>query len=263
MNFDNEDRLNEDGTVTITLVPSAWHGLNISPDTYHLFDGDSLDSDILDWYREESELDIEWNDLDWTYNHPQIVRSLAESCMDWIAATLMEAGLESMTDVKLLDSWSPREYNFTSDGFEMEFKCDPKELRDLTKGFDVDAWAMEHYSSYDGFYSYVTGRLTDPEWRAGYDGEFRVQSLLMAHEDKDVPWWVSVVEDASEIYMNNTTVEPSVEVFSASPHIPRIDDAGDVVRYESGKGWSCDEEEYYELLDYHREVCKLVALVTA
>lgn len=262
MKFDNEDRLNEDGTVTITLVPSAWHGLNISPDTYHLFDGDSLDSDTLDWYREESGLDIEWGDLDWTYNHPQIVRGLAESCMNWIAATLMEAGLESMTNVQLLDTWSPREYNFTSDGFEMGFTCDPEELRELTEDFDVDGWAAKYYKSYDGFMSFVTGRMNDPDWRAQYDGEFRIQSLLMAHEDEDVPWWVVVMEDVSEIYMNNTTVEPSVEVFSAGPHIPRLDDAGDVVRYESSKGWSCDGEDYYELLDYHRKVCKLVSLIT-
>ena len=263
MNFDNEDRLNEDGTVTITLVPSAWHGLNISPDTYHLFNGDYEDERTLEWYGEETGLDIQWDDLDWDYNHSEIVRDLAESCMNWIAATLMEAGLESVTDVKLLDTWSPREYNFTSDGFEMEFTCDPEELRELTQDFDVDEWAAKYYRSYDGFMSFVTGRMNDPEWRAQYDGEFRIQSLLMAQNESE-SWWLSVLEDVTEAYMNNTVVTPAPEVFAGADHLPRLDDAGDVVRYEPGKGWTCDGEEYYsDLLTYHREVCKLVSVITA
>ena len=144
----------------------------------------------------------------------------------------------------------------------MEFTCDPEELRELTQDFDVDEWAAKYYRSYDGFMSFVTGRMNDPEWRAQYDGEFRIQFLLMAQDESD-SWWLTVLEDVTEIYMNNTVVTPSAEVFSEGPHIPRLDDAGDVVRYEFGRGWTCDGEEYYELLDYHRKVCKLVSLVTS
>lgn len=265
MKFDHPDRLNEDGSVTITLCPSIWHVYNIAPDTYSLFTMDHEDGSTLEWYCVESGADIEWDDLDWDYDHSGIVKDLAETLMNWITERLMGLGLESITNVNLKDTWSPREYNFTSDGFEMEFTCDPEELRSITpEGFDVDEWAAGHYSSRSGFISYITGRMENDEWHALYDGEFRVEAILAADDpENERPWIWAADEDLSEIHMNRVTTSPAPEVFAEdSSHLTRVDDAGDAVRYHTGKGWSCDEEDFYEdLLTYHREACKLVSVV--
>lgn len=212
--FDQTDRLNEDGTVTFRIIPSNWHAYNISPDTYQSFNGDSWLESEHEYLSEHYGVPIGWRegelDVDVTYDHKAIVRALAEVAADWIRDTLWQNGLDSISNVHVVDSWSPAYYNFQSDGFEVELTCDPEELRALTEGFDVDAHAHDHYRSYDGFLSYVTGRLEDPEWRAQYDGEFRVEHLLAHADDPDVhgrEWIMALAEAEYEVYSEHTTIE--------------------------------------------------------
>jgi hypothetical protein len=270
MSFDSKHHLNEDGTVTLRIIPSNWHAFNITPDTYGTFRCDSSDDLHLDWCREEAGMDLEWDDFDWEYDHRGILWDLAEECKDWLMQTLMEIGLESASNPSVVDVWSPREYNFTSDGFEVEFTCDPEELRGLTADFDVDEWAGEYYKSRDGFISFVTSRLQDDEMRDQYDGEFRIEYLLFM---ADIPegsfhdQWLSYMDEAEyNIMSTHTKVSTDVAVFAEGHHIPRVDDDGDVVRYREGEGWYKDDGEpdptyYASILDYHRNEAKLTMLV--
>lgn len=270
MSFDSKHHLNDDGTVTMRIIPSNWHAFNITPDTYHTFTTTSTDDLHLDWCREETGMDLEWGDFEWEHDHNGILRGLAEECKDWLMQTLMEIGLESARDASVVDVWSPREYNFTSDGFEVEFTFDPEELRALTADFDVDEWAGEYYRSRDGFLSFVISRLEDEEMRDQYDGEFRIEYLLFMADTPEGSFqsqWLSYMSEAEyEIMSSHTMVSPAVAVFAEGRHIPRVDDDGDVVRYLEGEGWYKDDGEpeptfYDNILDYHRNESNLSMLV--
>ena len=264
MNFDNEERLNEDGSVTIRIIPSRWHVLNMSPDTYQMWNSDHYDDSVLLWYEEEVGEPVGWDDLTWEHDQAGIVRGLSQRICDYIEEQLMFLGLESVSNVRVVDSWSPRAYNFCSDGFEMEFTCDPAELRSLTEEFDVDEWVSKHYGSRDGFLSFVTSRVQDPEFRAVYDGEFRIESLLVegltdSHERE---WELFVSEGYDEVYAENTEVSPSPATLTQIGDI-RMNECGEFVRYTPGKGWASDDapEEFYDTpLHYHREASKLVPM---
>jgi hypothetical protein len=206
--FDDADRLNDDGTVTFRIIPSSWRRYNISPDTYQLVNGDSWTESEIEWWSQETGRDLTYDDLSWEYDHAGIVRGFAEELAHWISEELMGAGLNSLANVRVVDSWSPQFYNFTSDGFEVEITCDPAELRGLTGDFDVDDWVHEWYRSCDGFISYVPSRLDDSEWRAGYDAEFRVESLLASLDPSDnEDWRYRLWEAEHEVYGENTRVE--------------------------------------------------------
>ena len=87
--------------------------------------------------------------------------------------------------------------------------CDPDELRALTEDFDVHGWAGEHYRSYDGFLSFVTGRMHDDEWVGAYDGEFRLEHLMHLNDAYgDRNWIMRLAEVEYEVYMQHTTVTP-------------------------------------------------------
>lgn len=210
--FDAPDQLNDDGSVTFRVIPSNWRCYNFSPDTYQLFTGDSWTSNTIEYFREEQGIDLTYDDFEWHYDHAGIVRGLAEALSEWFQEVLMEIGLESLSNVTVVETWSPQFYNFTTDGFELEITCDPTELRALTHDFDVDQWVREYYRSCDGFISYVPRRMEDPDWRAGYDGEFRIEHLFAErfgagdpYEDSD-PWKYHVWEQEDEVYEANTTV---------------------------------------------------------
>lgn len=228
--FDHPERLNEDGTVTLRMTPSAWHRYNLSPDTYQSFNGDSWVESELSYMNDEASLserfgsayadldrypiDLHYDHFTWEYDHAEIVRALAEELADWMAETLHDIGLESVS-VKVIDSWSPAYYNFTSDGFEVEVTCDPAELRALTPDFDVDEWGAKHYRSRDGFMSFVTSRLDEDDWHAEYDGGFRVESLFAEHDGED-GWVMRLAEAEWEVYSSNVKVEPDVDAIRES-----------------------------------------------
>jgi hypothetical protein len=223
--FDHAERLNDDGTVTLTMSPSTWHRYPLVPDTYQSFNGDSWAEDHLEWIAEagvsevfgdeyahlDSDVPLTWDHFEWEYDHAAIVRALAEELATWMQGRLWDLGLDEI-DVKVTDTWSPAYYNFQSDGFTVEVTCDPVRLRELTEGFDVDAWGVGNYSSYDGFHSFVTGRLREDDWHAEYDGAFRIEYLLAEgdpHGERD--WMISLAEAEWEIYSEHVTVTPNVE----------------------------------------------------
>lgn len=125
---------------------------------------------------------------------------------------LSDAGVDAQ--VKVLDTWSPKFYNFESDGFEVAVTLDPARLRTATTEFDVDQWARDYYSSRDGFASFVTGRMEGDAWAAEYDGGFRVESLLAALDPFGaLPWRDRVWDAENEIYAERVTISPDPEPF--------------------------------------------------
>lgn len=205
--FDAPDRLNDDGTVTMVLAPSTWHAFNMSPDTYQTFTSDHFEESEIEGWSEHLGRDLNYDDFDWTYDHAGIVRSISEVMADWIGERLSDLGVGS-AQVELTRTGSPKFYNFESDWFEIEVTLDPAELRAVTPDFDVDAWASEYYRSYDGFHSYVTGRMHDDDYHAEYDFAFRVESLLRENADTYEPdnWKYEVWENEYEIYMDHVTM---------------------------------------------------------
>lgn len=242
--FDHPDRLNEDGTVTITMQPSNWRAYNISPDTYQTVNGDSWVEMEMDYFQNEMSdedfqqsfgvskagVTLEYDDFTWTYDHTAIVREFAETLCNWTVGELFnlvgtgqqheliwdeEKGVHYWSEDfgalsgEVRDSWSPAYYNFQSDGFEMDLTIHPQTLRDLTPDFDVEEWVQEHYRSVDGFLSYVTSRMNDDEWAADYDGQFRVEYLFAKVIDPyhERQWIMALAEDEHEVYMNHVKIE--------------------------------------------------------
>lgn len=205
--FDMPGQVDEDGNVTFLLSPSSWRRYNVSPDTYQTFKSDQWEEQQIEHWSDETGLDLNYDDFEWTYDHSGIVRDLSKELCDWLAVTLHESGVKDAT-VELVDTGSPREYNFTSDWWEARVTCNAAQLRDATPGFDVDEWVHRYYESVSGFISFVTGRMEKDDWRIEYDAAFRVEAILADNDPyNNNPWISYLMEGEWEIYERNISYE--------------------------------------------------------
>lgn len=168
-------------------------------DTYGIYKGEGVDEQIIDDYNEEHNTDYSYDDFDWNYDHKQIVKDLAE-----YRAKALENDVGIIHSVKVLETGSPREYNFSTDWAMFEIDYDEDE---------VEKYVKDTKEKYDGWYR-DSGWYSSTEWRDDDDPR-RAENIRIAKLDyylntKALPefddWYWSVAEHESEIYINNTEV---------------------------------------------------------
>lgn len=90
------------------------------------------------------------------------------------------------------EMYSPREYNFVTDQLTIEIDIDPERIKseilaseDLSKGFDK--YLHAHYTSRDGFWSFVENNIQD-YFRKGEHTDVMIDYYLLTkiYEDEDV-----------------------------------------------------------------------------
>lgn len=181
--------------MTILKVNSQDLGRAASIDTYGLFDGGEVDSNLIEWYNEEHNTGYNYDDFEWDYDHKSIVKDLAER-----RAKYLENDVDVIHSVKVLETGSPREYNFSTDWatFEIDYDKDAVDTYIYDHAEDWSEWYR------DNWYSTI-------EWRE--DGDYKDTLLEMArlnfYLDKwyDANWkaYDPLYEDEYDIYYEHTT----------------------------------------------------------
>lgn len=197
------ESVNEDGEtiVEIELDSNLLPVLNI--DTYQCFNGDSWVESELESFSEEEDKDLGYDDFEWQYDHAGIVKALAQASAETVLDQLATDGVITGVDVQSV--YSPREYNFATDSYRALWTVNLSKLEAWCKesAFDADAFAKEHYSSYDGFMSFVPSMLRDD--REGTTVWLMIDAYMRSEYDEE-RGFLHVAEAEWEAYQNNVIV---------------------------------------------------------
>lgn len=171
---------------------------NLEPDTYHMYNIDSyLNNEDIDW--EVVKLD-----------RPKRVRAVSEKILECILESdeIEELSKAWITiNKKVLDIFSPREYNFATDWFDFEITVDEDMMgKYVWSDTKFDEYLKENYSSYDWFTSFMPKTIW--QWLSwDYDLERRAMCIVSYILEKmDFEWSeLELCEDAYEciIYPTN------------------------------------------------------------
>lgn len=111
---------------------------SIHIDTYGMLTGESATDSELEYInteeREPNTPELTYDDFDWTYNHPQIVKDFAHESINIITQAL--AGTEYadiILNIEYISSESPCYYNYTTDHYIAAYTVDTDKLAAYTE----------------------------------------------------------------------------------------------------------------------------------
>lgn len=111
------------------LIDSRDLGYTI--DTYGMFTGDSVEEGEQEYYADTYGLtEAEWFDFGFDYDHPEIVKALANSSIQLLDENLIQHGSGIVKAIDLRSTTSPRFYNYTTDGYTADWTIDESKLVD-------------------------------------------------------------------------------------------------------------------------------------
>ena len=206
----------EDGNLTITVDSSMLPGVNV--DTYQCFTGDSWEESEIDWLvgsaegmgsivdhpaAGRAEVELDWDDFDWNYDHHAILWSLSEAA----AEDLINAGGihfdQIITGAEVNSVWSPAAYNFATDSFTVTLTLDTEALAEAlgdVDAYEVEEWARERWASRDGFISNIPRYFDeDTPWATVW------ASVAKVLVEADYDGTMATAEAEWEAYASNTT----------------------------------------------------------
>lgn len=171
-----------------------------SIDTNNLFNGESADNAYIEYYNDEHDTDYTYDNFEWSYDHEQIVKELAESSREWLLDNVV--GKVVLGIGEILGTYSPKEYNFATDSWESEWDIDEKELR---KYIETNAESYKNWYNDNSWKEHI-------EWRDDADPkkrELEICAMLefyLANEFSADAYKESMWELEFDIYSENTKV---------------------------------------------------------
>lgn len=228
----------------VTIDSAMLPGVNV--DTYQSFNGDSWVDSELEWINQEgvpswlvdhpaaqrAEVQAEWDDFDWTYDHHAILWALSEAASDELVGAGGLAIPPIFHRVELLSVYSPREYNFATDSFNARWQVDTVALVEALDDIDVDDledWARDRWRSVSGFSSHIPGYFDrEHPWAVVWAAVVRV---LIDHE---YDGFYGVAEEEWNIYSEHVTITPRPEFFAKVYKAVTGEDLPDDVEVETG-----------------------------
>lgn len=202
-----EITVNEDGDRIVEL--DIWSNLlpHLNVDTYSCFNGDSwVENELEHFGSGESEAPYDsdqYDDYEWDYDHPAIIKELAEASAGNALEQLSGDGI--LLGVEVKDTSSPREYNFTTDSYSAIWTVNLSKLEAWAAehGFEAEAYVREHHSSRSGFMSFVDRWLEDePEDTALW---LMLDAYMREELDRDSQFY-AVCEVEWDAYNDHTTI---------------------------------------------------------
>lgn len=178
------------------------------PDTYHVYSNEYAVEQFLENKSEDGE-PADYDDYDWTYDTAAVIRGLGEVAAHEI---INQLGTDIIRSITVTDSYSPREYNFTTDSYkaDWEFDLDALEAWAAENNFNVAEYVKEHHSSYDGFMSYVEGWIEDERYVEGTTLWLTFAAYLRSELDRDA-LQMEMMEALSELWDQNMEVTLKTE----------------------------------------------------
>lgn len=176
--------------------------LSYTIDTYGMFTGESVHEMEANHYRDEYNLtDDEWRDLDFDYDMAAITKALALESINIIWG---EIPADIITNIDLIDTDSPRFYNYATDHYTADWTLDDaamleyiREHRDEFAKFAADEWPDLHAYDLDADDCIEAGDLIVA----------MIDYYTREHLDAD-SYNMAMFERETEVYMEHMTLAP-------------------------------------------------------
>lgn len=208
----------DEGRLRIHLDSSMLPGVTV--DTYQTFTGDSWVDSEIDWLvgsaegmgsivdhpaAGRAEVELDWDDFDWTYDHQAILWALSEAAATGL---VHDGGIcydQIIVDAEVTSVYSPAAYNFATDSFAGWLTLDTEVLAEALEDMgteELEAWARERYASCDGFISHIPRYFRDePQWALVWAAVAKVLA------DAEYDGLMATAEAEHEAYSEHTRVE--------------------------------------------------------
>lgn len=141
---------------------------------------------------EVSEVNDEGDELEVNYDHQELMKSIAQVYQKNEAYILSELNCPFIRSIHFTGgTYSPREYNFSTDTLDFTVNIDEKKLREaletLRGNTDFETYLHENFTSYDGFISFTPntyGELYDAITKHG-DEHDQALGALITYRNKE------------------------------------------------------------------------------
>ena len=170
-------------------------------DTYQTFPGDAVCDNLVDFYNEDKGTAYTVDDFEWDFDIDQIVKDFAK-----LRAKTLEEDADVIQSVKVLGTYSPKEYNYQTDSADFEITYDEQTVYDY-----IEEHAAEYTDWYrsSGWYR-ATEYIDDEEYREKNREIARLDYYLNKILDHDTEYY-AVAEQEFDIYYNNVTMKLNKE----------------------------------------------------
>ena len=165
-------------------------------DTYAMYSGDDTDDMLINEYNEEHNTDYNYDDFEWDYDNKQIVKDFAE-----LRAKILESD-DAINSVKVLETGSPKEYNYSTDWADFEIDYNERVVDDFCHERESEKFS-EYYGE-SGWQSTVKAKEDDDDkdrlYKIAMLSFYLNNKAFLTWEDKHYPMF----ERELEIYCENT-----------------------------------------------------------
>lgn len=170
-------------------------------DTYQTFTGDQVDENLVDFYNEDKGTDYTPDDFEWDYDMTGIVKDLAK-----LRAKALEQDSDVIQSVKVVGTYSPKEYNYQTDSADFEITYDEQTVYDY-----IEKHATEYAEWYkdSGWYSATEWR-DDDEHKEQNRETARLAYYLNKTMDHDTAYY-ALAEYEYDIYYEHITMKLNKE----------------------------------------------------
>ena len=168
---------------------------NIHIDTYGMLTGDSFIEYEIEYLSERDNKSYDYDDFDWSFDHKNIVKQFAIESIGIIENAIASTDYEKIiTSIELEKSFSPKYYNYTTDGYKMVVEYDEKALERYTE--DNHGAILEIAKKYRAYESDITKN------DIVYAGIVHIIQNCITSDDYNMDMW----EHELEIYSNNVEI---------------------------------------------------------
>ena len=154
------------------------------PDMYHTYNGDWWTERFLENMEEDGQ-PSDYDDYDWEYDSSAACMKLSQAGAQDVVDQLSAWGI--IRSVEVTSTWSPREYNFTTDSYKATWEFDADKLDEWAaeNNFNAAEYVKQYHSSYSGFMSFVEDWIEDERYIEGTTQWLKLAAYLRAELDEN------------------------------------------------------------------------------
>lgn len=172
---------------------------NIHIDTYQMLTGESHDEITIEYENEnrpEGTDELTYDDFDWSYNHPAIVKDFATASIKIIDQAIKYTDYAKIIiNIEYLASGSPKFYNYTSDWYTAEYICDIVALHNyIAANYDEVLAIAKKYDDY-----IITSEVSKEN--LAHAAVCHILNNCITADDYNMAMW----EEEYQVYSDNTT----------------------------------------------------------
>jgi hypothetical protein len=105
------------------------------------------------------------NELYTVYDHNELMKGICKAYQDNADYIVSELNIPWIKKIKFTASYSPREYNFSTDTLDFDITVSKKDLykalEELKGSLDFEKYLRDNFTSYDGFMSFTPNSYQD------------------------------------------------------------------------------------------------------